>query len=223
MAISLVAHTFVLTATGTNAGPSPAIDTTGASLLIVGNTQNLIGGFPLPTDSKSNTWHSAVLQDAGIGAQSQICYAWGSGLSVGTGHTFSQTGGNIALVVMAFSGVLTTTDPLDQTASAASAAAASLAPGSLTPNNDNSLCVSYTGDTWTGMTTASVGTISDQSPFSVPGVFSQYATLGSYLVQTAKTAYNPLFTYAGAGFRVEALSAIFKPAPPVSSNFFFAA
>ncbi len=69
----------------------------------------------------------------------------------------------------------------------------------------------YTGDTWVGVTTLNSGTITDQSPLSPAGHVA-FATLGAYLVQGTKTAFNPTFTYSGAA-RAEAMSAVFKPAP----------
>lgn len=215
--IAVVAHTFVQSVSGTNAGPSPAIDTTGATAIIIGSTINLIGGTALPNDSKTNTWTDLGTVANGGATQSQIALAWGSGLVVGTGHTFGMNTTNPGLVIIALSGVLVTSNPLDQARTQAiTAAGTTLQPGSQTPTVDNCVFFVYTGDAWTGITAINSGTITDQSPLSPAGHVA-FATFGAYLVQTAKTAFNPTVTFTGAA-RAEVMMVALRPALPPAGH-----
>ncbi len=206
-AVALVAHTFAQSVTGSGTVTSGAIDTSGASLLVVISVENTGQSLNF-NDSKSNTWLTA--RSAGDGpAAGFIIYA--ANPTVGTGHTFTGGSGaanNQAFAVLAFSGVLTVS-PLDQVNS--SSGTTPLATGSITPLQNNEVWVAGCVDDWTGTMAVSTGTIVDQSPLSPAGHVA-FAISSAYGVQTTAAPVNPTFT-ATAGPRVFAMIASFKAAP----------
>lgn len=169
------------TAVSGSAPTTSAINTTGATLLVVGQSYN--GGYTPPTDSLGNTW-SGLPNQAAIGGMS-IWYS--SNPIVGASQTFTGAGASFGMCVMAFSGVLSA-NPLDQQNGSTTAQ-----PGSITPTQANELIVSYIGGgTDAGPYTIDSGmTITDQLPF-VGAV--QYSQGCAYSVQTVATAINPTWT-----------------------------
>ncbi len=193
-----------------------ALDSTGASLLVVVFTDN--GTQPAISDSKGNTWFVAKRQSVGRGET--IAYAWGSGLVVGTGHTFTftlaaQFGSGQA---WAFSGVETASDPLDQTNGGGNAFTTTQATGSVTPTADGELLISGLGfDNQAALPTVNGG-------FSTPygDIGSGGAYLGSasaYLIQSTAAAANPTWTIV-TNNQTNAPIATFKatstPPPPAA-------
>lgn len=175
---------------------STAIDTTGATLIIVYASQYQSDGVTL-TDSKSNTLNA--LTDTGGTTSSfhgRMWYAWGS-ISVGSGHTFtlsrySGTGLFGAFIcTLALSGAMTASDPLDGSDVSNENSGTTIQTGSISPSVDNEIVV-------TGLST--------ESTLNVPTINSgftvQATTTGTdhqvggiaYLIQTTKAAVNPTWT-----------------------------
>ena len=79
---------------------SGAIDTTGANFIIISLTELSSGGYTI-SDSKGNTWHPLTARVQG--PDQRFFYAYNA--NVGTGHTFTGTGGGFGWIgVEAFSG-----------------------------------------------------------------------------------------------------------------------
>jgi hypothetical protein len=128
---------------------TPAIDTTGATLLVALGLQWDITTITI-TDSKGNTWHNLNIKGSGpilYSGYGRIAYAYdhgGSALSVGTNHSFKvNTNGYQSLVVAAFSGTLPSGDPFDtQNGDSNLSPSYSLASGSVTPSTTGDLIIS---------------------------------------------------------------------------------
>src|SRR6516164_6555384 len=124
MAIALVNHT-VITGLGTDGGTSPAIDTTGATLLVIS-----VGYYAAATktvsDSYSNTWTPLTAQENSGDDGNRLWYALNP--VVGTGHTFTITGSGVYLsaCIAAFRGVANVT-PFDVQNGAINAASTTIA------------------------------------------------------------------------------------------------
>lgn len=139
-------------------------------------------------------------------------YAWdhgGSPLSVGAGHTFSGDVNVYGIVVEAFSGTLTSGNPLDQQNGTRGNVVSSVQPGNVTPGQDNEVVITYCGAgaiTTSSFSIDSGYAITDQMLFN-PGV--QYAMALAYLIQTTAGTTNPTWSFA-AGNTVGASIATFK-------------
>jgi hypothetical protein len=198
--ITLIAHVVAQTTGGSNV-TSSAIDTTGATLLVMVTCDN--GDNTAISDSKGNTWSHLTLQDSGSGGgRTQLHYVVSP--TVGSGHTFTHnTSGHFpALAVAAFSnGGIFDAENGNKTASATT-----LQPNSVTPTQDNELIIFGLGDARTTTASVNVGTITDQLALA-PGV--AFAIALAYEVQTAATARNPTWTWTTAA-REQAVIATFK-------------
>lgn len=102
MTVTVVAHTAKAAVPGTNGSTTVAIDTSTATLIVIGVTEN--SSIPaVVSDSKGNTWVALTRQASSNGASRQYyCLT----PIVGTGHTFSATAGgcSAAISVIALSG-----------------------------------------------------------------------------------------------------------------------
>lgn len=202
MAIAHVATTIL-----DGAGTTSSIDTTGASLLVVGvSSYGPPSGSATISDSKSNTWTLLTLY-AGVDYGIQVYYA--TNPSVGSGHTVT-TGGGLSfpgLVFSAFSGV-DTASPFD-VENGNSAIASTNQAGTVTPSNANSLVISAAAIRQSGMLPTSIDggfTILDQG-----GGVSGIAVGMAYLIQTSIAAADPTWTFSASNAS-SITSAVFKAA-----------
>jgi len=166
--------------------PSPAINTTGADLLVAVIAQ---GSSPVTiTDSAANTWVTAV----SLGNET-ISYV-GSPTTSAT-HTFSLTNPNgSAIAVLAYSG--SRASPLDQTRIAAvTTGAFTSQPGvGITPTANNELIING------GCFTRSIGSVSIDSGLTVRqfldgrGVFGFFGAVAADFVQPTAGLINPTMT-----------------------------
>ena len=214
--ISLVASTKA-SDTATGVVTTPAIDTTGATLLVLVTEQRgSPGGAGVVTEPYGNSWVTLSFVSNECGMRMYYSYTHGGApLSVGAGHTFTfspQGGGSWYSVVdvYAFSGTMTSGDPFDaQNAGTTSEGAPynQIRPGSVTPTNDNSLIV-------TGFAHGDIsGTPSIDSSFT--GLLDEISDQGAaaaYLIQTTKGAVNPLWSKTNNYGANGAVIAVFKPA-----------
>jgi hypothetical protein len=109
MPAALVSHAI---ANGVNGATTSGIDTTGATLLVLGVSDFTGGPGVTISDSKGNTWTALTAFSNSAGAMRvRIYYAWNP--SVGTGHTFTSAGTGVytAIAASAFSGIETGSDP----------------------------------------------------------------------------------------------------------------
>src|SRR6266853_39277 len=207
MAISLLTHT---KGAGTNTFTTPAIDTTGASFLVLVYGYYVNGPAPSISDSKSNTWSALTTQSddtSGIGVE--IHYV--NNPTVGTSHTFTATGTGIfsAITVACFSGTEVVSVYDGHQNGGVSVSSTSKQPGSVTPVNDNSLLITgYCADNSTTSVSINSGfIIIEQSDYGVNGAYSSF--LG-YFVQGPAAAINPTWSWTGS-VTVGAVIASFKP------------
>lgn len=196
MAIALVSNTEKVR------GTSPAIDTTGATLLVAVagdfNTLNI-------SDSKSNTWTKLTQVEGPFAGDMAIYYV--ANPTVGTNHTFTTNQDSIC--VAAFSDVATVS-PFNKEGASATGSG-TVQAGAVTPDQDNSLIIAAVGDFFEGVLTVNGGfTITDYIN-AVSG--SEYSAGLAYLVQTTAASAQPTFTGTGGTFNsFVAYNAVFKPA-----------
>ena len=210
MAYALLAHTALATETG---GTTPAIDTTGADLLVVLVTQYSDSTPPSLSDSKGNTW---TARPRYIGRFTQVRLYYCRGGSVGAGHTFSLSVGDSfygTIEVAAFSGSVASPFEADVFSNAGSLSVTSLATGSLTPSMSGSLLIAGIdpGD-GTGLSIDSGFAITD---FKAPVSGQNQGGGLAYLIQGAAAPVNPTFSWTLAQDCVATL-AVFQGA--LSSN-----
>jgi hypothetical protein len=198
---------------------SAAINTTGATLIVIATSDYGINGCTYPdtiTDSKSNTWTCAgtYSSDASVD-HATIWYSIPT--SVGSGHTFTVSGSLDSFAVAAFAG--TAISSVVDAVTGAGGSSSTLQPGSLTPGADNELLIAV-GAVY-GVNVSSV-----DSPFSsnlvqnVAGGPVNEAVALAYEIQTTATARNPTWTFSGSQYPATILVA-FKAAsgpPPCCSG-----
>lgn len=202
MAFSLVAHT-QQTGSGTN---TPAINTTGSNLIIIG-TAYLQAGSATIADSKSNTW---TLIDSAVNTSNttwQFYYSLNP--TVGSGHTFNSTASLATIVVAAFSGAAGSA-VLDQHNKATNASnVTTQQPGSVTPSLNNELIAVMGGNNAGGGAIVSSVNESFTITDSTAGGPSAIMCGLAYLIQTTASAVNPTLTFSGSGI-AGAVIATFK-------------
>lgn len=187
MAYALVAHTQKIT------GTTPAIDTTGATLLIA--YLNDFSALNAPTDSKSNTWTPLTLQHVNV--YSNIYYA--KNPTVGAGHTFSTGAGIVPVIyVAAFSGADTTAPFDNENGVTGFLGVSSQQPGSITPSNNGELVVTGIGLS----SNPTSGSITIDSGFTITdsNLYQNAVNFGgglAYLVQGSAAAINPTWSWTG--------------------------
>lgn len=196
MAFTLIASTQKGSTDGGATAVTPAIDTTGADLLIaLVATWHFASGVAV-SDSKGNIWTPVVNQTQGLEVRVSMFRCRPT--VVGSGHTLTFTPvepvfPTVHFLAFSCAGVA---KPTDQT-SGAGANAGSLAAGSITPSDDDALVIAAAAN-------ANVG-----GGFSIDGGFTiaeqtscaggQHYGLGTaYLIQTAPAAANPSWTFSGA-------------------------
>lgn len=202
--------------------PSGNINTTGANFLFfqVSIYDQISATAPTPSDSKTNTW-TLIKTVATGGNVTQYDYiSWAA--TTGTGHNFSC--GCVASQfqsnqVMAFSGILATGNPLDQSSTqnnGSGASAASIQPGSITPLLANELVITTEGNfnnTGTNSTISVNGSYT-ATQFINTGAFGVSIGGGlAYNIQTTATATNPTWTLTSTTNQFDFLSNIFSFKP----------
>lgn len=202
-------HTFFGGASG--GGTTPAIDTTGADLIVLGIVSS--AGFAAPTDNKGNTWTPRTSQSS---SQQRVQLYYCHNPTVGAGHTFTSTGSFEGIYVEAFSG--SAASPYDQESGATSGAGGlhTIQPGSITPAEDNELFVVMCGNESAIGFTQTIDqsfTITDQFNLSSP----TWGAGMAYLIQGSAAARNPTWTQSGSG-TICIVMATFKTAPVASSS-----
>lgn len=220
VAFALVANTAVgNTNGGAGAVTTPAIDTTGANLIVLAVSSYAATSEPTISDSKSNTWSQLTIRSAGD-TRFRLFYC--AGPTVGSGHTFtvSPSAGNPyqSFCVGAFSGAAAST-PFDQQ-NGATATGTSLATGSVTPSEDNELVIA--GLNFAAVNTISVNggfTISDQINYSAS---VRFGSAMAYLIQTSLAAANPSFSWSTSTAAAAGI-ATFKAAAGGGSTYTFSA
>lgn len=212
MAITFKVSTSAASTNATDVTTS-GIDTSGSDLIAVWVSGAASTNQP-PSDNKGNTanYLPGTLVEVGGGERGRLYYA--KQPLVGTGHTFSVTGGYLpSLCVMAFSGCHLTS-PLDLEAAGGTGFATTVQPGSLTPSAANYLVLQ-------GLSFNLAGTISINGSYT--GLLQENRTANAmggalaYWIEGAATATNPTWTTTVAA-SLAAIGASFKsgtpPVPP---------
>jgi len=199
--IFLVANTFAQSVDGGNTAVTSAINTTGATLLVVGVSM-LPATTTTVTDSKSNTW--VLTNNASNGVKTAQFYA--TSVSVGTGHTFTATNttpGFPAIFVAAFA-TTNTSAPLDQHTANSPNGTTTVQPGSITPGSNNELVVTsvcFNGTSGNTLSIDSGFTITNQAQ----GIGGQsYGGGLAYIVQGGALAVNPTWTLSPSSIGLNA-------------------
>ena len=209
MAFAVISGTkFQTAATAT----SPAIDTTGASTLIVVLSERTPSSGVI-SDSKGNTWSQLTVYSDD--PNDHACSIWWSNAtSVGTNHTFTATGTDMACTVSiaAFSGGATS--PFDLQNGNNAGTGSTVQPGSITPTQDSELVIA--------------GFVHDRAALpTIGGGFTMYQQLGfgaqyggglAYLIQTTATAANPTITFDGTTTSVAVIASFKIPPAPISPD-----
>ncbi len=188
---SLVAHTVAGSTDGGNSVTTSAIDTTGATLLVVSIT-GAINDIHLPSDSKSNTWTGLSIATAPGGVSNKLFYA--ENPIVGSGHTFdfSVAGTYPSIEVLAFSGAATTS-VFDVDSWNSSNTSPTISVGPVTPSGNGYIIVSGLYDD-----SATVAPSID-SGFTVSDSIAQnggnsYGSAAAYLIQGTAASVTPTWT-----------------------------
>lgn len=209
MAYSLITNTSVQGASNVT---TPAVDTTGADLLILGISCD-DAYSTTPTDSKGNTWTQGTSYTQG-NVRVRLYYSVPT--SVGTSHTFSASWAITGVMFMlAFSGALQTS-PLDQQ-NGANSFNTSLACWSITPVENNELIISVYWINSSGIPIS----VNEWMTEVYEDDFDSGVAYGgaiAYKIQTASAAINPTWTRTNSNGQA-ATVASFKAAPVVSTRY----
>lgn len=194
VAISLVAGTKITPSS--SGGTTPSIDTTGASLLVMGVTFYKVPAQPTPSDSKSNSWTGLTRKDS---TEVGVRLFYVTNPTVGSGHTFTYSAAGIyaTMFVLAFSGTLTASVFEAETGATTSGFVA-LAPGSITTAGNGRVLVSVVGSNGaSGMPwTVDAGfTIHSQNSYA--GGVNEGGGIAYYIQGTA-AAINPTWSVSAS-------------------------
>ena len=216
MAFSLIGTRGKQSADTVTTGNTTAIDTTTADLIVVVRSFYQAVGTPNLSDSAGCTWTNLMAYSS-TNTRVIISYcSQFSGLVTSASHTFVATTAATAtypsISVIVLSGAKTSADPFDsgKDAGANTSGATSLAPGSLTPSEDNCLLVTgIAAGNGSGAPGGVTGYTIDQS-------FDFVTTGGgrsggiAHLIQTTAGASNPSWTFSSD--EAAAALAVFKAA-----------
>ena len=214
MAYLLKAHTKMTP--GANGGTTSAIDTTGADILFIVASRYGLGSeaFP-PSDNKGNTWQNCNQYQSTSPADATMRIWYAKNAIVGSGHTFTYSASSCypQIDILAFSGSLTSSDPVDQQNGAAGTGfnVSTLQTGSVTPSQANELLV--TGMSINSNAPGVVPTIDSGFTVSDADGFGSGNNMGggaAYLIQTAAAAVNPTWSLGIATANPAAAIATFK-------------
>lgn len=204
-------------AVGGSGGTSASGNTTGANLLVA-----VLGYFrsssPNISDSKGNSWtlvqkYEDPLSNAGVA----IYYAWGSGIVVGSSHTFSTTSHFAGLFVLAVSGARSATTPLDQfNGTAVNSASNPLNTGSISPTATGTIVI-------TGVyQNAADPAPTTPSGYTLMGAFAvgtSYPCGAAYKILSGSGAENPGWGVMAGDNGAAIVANFLVPATAASNNF----
>lgn len=202
---------------------STSINTTGASLIVVGITFMQSSGAHF-SDTLGNTWTICTIYQ-GSGAQSGVTFYYCVNPTTSSAHYFSNgDGGGISyyggISVFAFSGTATSSPKDQENGQYLSPPAASATPGSITPTQNDEVvlttCMNYNGATPT-MPTGYTG-------FNWT-TGTAFAGGCGYKIQTTAAAENPSWgnmnTAGNAALNVISFKAYSAPPAATNGAFFY--
>jgi len=202
------AFSYIASASGGPAGTTPAIDSTGATLLVVVVALDAGAGTRTVGDNVGgygNTYTLAKTVTSVGGGINEIYYCVNPA-HVGSGHTFTVASANSypSIYAAAYSG--SAASPLDSiTNSATISSGTSIQPGSITPSCTNELVIAGL------MAEAGTPTVSGATLRQARA--TQSGSFGGALadsIQTSKTAINPIWSFSSghAGATIVAFRAV---------------
>lgn len=187
---ALVANT-TATANASSPGSSPAINTTGSKLIILGVGRYLGNTV---SDNQSNTWTLAGSSSANSGGGvAEVFYCYNP--VVNASHVFTISGSNsyAVMFVEAFSG--SAAAPLDQQNSAVANSTSTIQLGAITPTLGNELVVTVATNTGTATTSITVNQGFLQPSSFINGVGGTFfGGMMAYLIQGGAATVNPTWT-----------------------------
>lgn len=185
-----------------NGVTSDAVDTTGATWIVVGISKYQPNAGTL-TDSKVNGWTPLTAKSLPSDNYSQLFVCFNP--TVGAGHTFDFAGASTypALIYIFGNGTLPEFDK--EAAGNTNSGGASIQPGSVTPDNANSLLIALcSANSVITQTIDSGFTKAQEIAF---GSGNNYGEALFYLIQGAAAAVNP--TIGGGATNRAAVMAVF--------------
>lgn len=216
MAISLVASTG--TAGGATTVTTSAINTTGATLIVVQISEYSVGASIALTDSQGNTWTALTVKNQG-NSRSQLHYCVSPSTSASHTFTYGTALRYPSICVQAFSGV-STSSPFDVQNTNGASAATTVTTGSVTPSQNDEVLI-------TGLCFETTGTISINSSFTISNQVNyafgnNFGSAMAYKIQTTAGAENPTWSKTGTGTSFATGIATFKATASATNttNFF---
>ncbi len=207
MAIALLSNTKA----GGSGVASPAINTTGAKLIVIGLTQDFNTNANV-TDSAGNTWTQLTRRNNAF-SYSQLLYCINPTTSAS--HTFTATAAaNDAICIAAFSG----SGIYEADTGNNNTSSTTIQPGSITPAQNNELVIT------TATITATATTLSINGGFAITdqqiiGSSPSYWGNGlAYLIQTTAAAANPTWTYSTTPPANACAMACFRESPTATMS-----
>lgn len=195
--VTLLAH--ALNDDNSSSLSTPAIDTRGATLLVIAECTFASGTPKTPTDSQSNTWQSlAAYGMPSVGGEGAIFYSVAPQTSAS--HVFVDPASDYnAMAVLAFSGTLTGSNVLDSSNGNYEKSGANVMPGNIVPTQVGELVVSFACSGDTHASTAAInGGFTLVQFLSGNANGSNSEDLGAaYLVTPSLATVNPTWTLAG--------------------------
>lgn len=213
--IALINHTGIEEVGSTN-----SIDTSGANFIVV------VCHYYQPatisvSDNKGNTWHKISTYGSGDNTYgwAQLAYAYNA--TTGTGHFFTcspDPGGYNSITVTAYSGVKSSSDPLDTSNGNNSSPPTTVQPGGVSPSQTGDLLVTAYSSAGSSGSSAS---ISPSPTFTITD--TEYNGSGmdggmAYAVVSDTNSYNPTWTVNNETQGESAVIAAFKSASSSSSR-----
>lgn len=198
-------------ATGAAAGAigvtTSAIDTTGATLIVVGMQNIAADDTGFLSDSAGNTW--TYTTSLACGSSRFVQFAYCINPTTSATHTFSI--GALAffpvIVVGAFNSTPGSSFDAVTTGNAAASPTTTVAAGSITPANANNLLVTFMGGDPIGSASADSGFSSVDQILKAGG---HQGGAMAYLIQSAATAQNPTWTVGSQDAVIGAQQIAFK-------------
>jgi hypothetical protein len=201
---SVLSHTKVAGAASSAAVTTPAINTTGADVIVFATTEATANALGAPSDSASNTWPAATINDNDVPDTRRAVLYVLRNPTTSASHTFTWTPGGTnsafsPVVVIALSGSLKSATPVDQTSSANSGVTlvTTEAAGSITPTQNNEMLVTVLAHSFTPISAASInnGTIYESLVYVGGTTYGLY--LGAFNQVTA-AAINETWSWTTA-------------------------
>ena len=209
MAIALVAHS---TDVGSTTFSLPAVDTTGATLIVV--TVAFYGEmtqpYPTITDNKGNSANYVALTTYGAPGQvSATVLFYCASPTVGAGHIIT-IGANIgepmygAAEMAAFSGIAASSPFQSGTDEGTDAGTSPIQPGSITPSGLTLVLTTLVTSSVVAATINDSFTITDQNSY---GAGVNIGSALAYLIQASGSTINPTWTTTGSTNSAAAIAA----------------